>query len=428
MEKKVRVAIAGLGGRGKDTYPESARMFPDKMEIVAIADPIEEKRRILSEEFHIAPEMCFSTAEELLQREKLADVIFICTQDRQHYAQTMAALKKGYHVLLEKPIAPRPEECADIVRMAKACGRHVQVCHVLRYSPFFRNIKRLIDSGCIGQVVAVCAIENVQYWHQAHSFVRGNWANEETSSPMILAKCCHDLDILLWLVGKKSRYVSSYGGLYLFRPEKAPRGAAFRCTDGCRARENCPYDAEKIYIRDRLLKGEDKWPVNILNDHPTEENIRQALKEGQYGRCVYYAGNDVVDHQVVNIELEDGVSISLTMSAFTSRGGRNLKIMGTLGDLEADMESGQIRLGVFGKEPEMIDGYESLQNPGGHGGGDLLMVEELLDDILEGKEPGSGLTSIEKSVESHYIAFAAEESRLHHGESISMEEWIRKIE
>lgn len=423
----VRVAIAGLGGRGKDTYAECSLRFPDKMKIVAIADPIPEKRREVAEKYGVAEEMCFKTAEELLERERLADILFICTQDKMHYVHAMKALEKGYHLLLEKPISPNAKECAEIAAAAKKYNRHVQVCHVMRYTPFYQEIKRIIDSGAIGEIVNIQAKENVQYWHQAHSYVRGNWAREEDSSPMILAKSCHDMDILLWLSGKKPLYVSSYGSLYLFRPEKAPEGAAKRCMEDCRIKEDCPYNAEHFYIEERLLQGRDKWPVNILNIHPTVENIRQALREGNYGKCVYFAGNDVVDHQVVNVELEDGVTIGFTMSAFTSRGGRHLHVMGTLGDIEADMDKNIIRLGVFGKEAQTIDVNTLAEDFSGHGGGDFRMVEELLDDVIEEREPGCGLTSIDKSVESHYLALAAEESRKNHGISIELDRWIENL-
>lgn len=244
---------------------------------------------------------------------------------------------------------------------------------------------------------------------------------------MILAKCCHDLDILLWLAGREPRYVSSYGSLYLFRPEKAPEGAAERCTEDCRVKESCPYNAEQFYINERFLQGRKQWPVNIVSQHPTEETIREALREGCYGRCVYFADNDVVDHQVVNVELEGGATLNFTMSGFTSRGGRHLHVMGTLGDIEADMDANKIRLCIFGKEPEMIDVSLLAEDFSGHGGGDFRMVEELLDDILEEREPGCGLTSIDKSLMSHYLALAAEESRLNHGKSISMREWTEGL-
>lgn len=428
MKGPVKVAIIGLGGRGKDTYAKYVNRFPDKMQITAIADPIEDKRRDVASIYKIPEEHCFSSAEELLEKDRMADIAFICTPDKMHYAHAMAALKKGYHLLLEKPVSPDAQECADIAAAAHRYKRHVQVCHVLRYTPFYQEIKRQIASGRIGEVVAIQAMENVQYWHQAHSYVRGNWRKKETSSPMILAKCCHDMDILLWLTGKKCRYVSSYGNLYLFRPQKAPEGAGLRCMDDCKIKDTCPYNAEHFYIRDRLLKGRDKWPVNILNSHPTVENITEALKTGDYGRCVYHSDNDVVDHQVVNALLDDGVTINFTMSAFTSTGGRTLKVMGTMGDIAADMDENWIRVCEFGKEPEVIDVRKLATDFSGHGGGDFRMVEELLDDILEDKEPGCGLTSIDKSLESHYMALAAEDSRLNNGQSINLDEWKKQYE
>ena len=428
MKGPVKVAIIGLGGRGKDTYSKYVNRFPEKMQIVAIADPIESKRKDVAAIYGIPEENCYASAEELLAKDRLADVAFICTPDKMHYPHAMAALEKGYHLLLEKPVSTSAQECADIAAAAHKYNRQVQVCHVLRYTPFYQEIKKQIDSGRIGEIVTVQAMENVQYWHQAHSFVRGNWKKKETSSPMILAKCCHDMDILLWLTGKKCRYVSSYGDLYLFRPEKAPEGAALRCTDDCKVKDTCPYNAENFYIRDRLLKGRDKWPVNILNSYPTVENITEALKTGNYGRCVYHSDNDVVDHQVVNALMDDGVTINFTMSAFTSTGGRTMKIMGTMGDITADMDENWIRIGEFGKEPEVIDVRALATDFSGHGGGDFRMVEELLDDILEDKEPGCGLTSIDKSLESHYLALAAEDSRLNNGQSINMDEWKKRYE
>lgn len=423
----VKVAIVGLGGRGRNCYAAYANQLSQKMKIVAIADPIALKREEVAVANHIPQEMCFDTAEDLLAQDKLADVMFICTQDKLHYGQAVAAIKKGYHIVLEKPISPSNRECAEIVRIAKEYDRQVIVCHVLRYAPFFQQIKKVIDSGEIGDVVSIQAIENVQYWHQAHSYVRGNWAKEKDSSPMILAKSCHDMDILLWLTGKKSRYVSSFGSLYQFRPEREPRGAASRCVD-CKV--DCPYDARKIYITNKVTgveQGNTSWPADIVVQYPQKDTIMEALKEGPYGVCVYHAGNDVVDHQVVNIELEDGSTINFTMCAFTSTGGRNLKVMGTLGDIQADMETNIIKIGVFGQEPRIIDIGRLSNDLGGHGGGDARMVEEFMDSLIDGGKAGEGLTSVERSVESHYLAMAAEYSRTHHGQSVSMEEWEKEL-
>ncbi len=246
--KRITVAIAGLGSRGKDNYAPVAKLLPEKMEITAIADIVEEKVEEVSREYGVPKERCYSSAEEMLKQEKLADVMFIATQDRQHVGHAIPALEKGYDLLLEKPVSPDLDECRELLKVAGERGRKVVVCHVLRYTPFYTKVKELIDSGVIGDVVTVMGIENVGYWHQAHSFVRGNWRNSEETSPMILQKCCHDMDLLLWLTGKTCESVTSFGGTYLFKEEKAPEGAAKRCLDGCAAKAECPFDAEKIYI------------------------------------------------------------------------------------------------------------------------------------------------------------------------------------
>jgi len=300
----------------------------------------------------------------------------------------------------------------ELAEIAEKRGRSVAVCHVLRYTPFYQKIKQIIDSGLLGKVVTVQGLERVAYWHQAHSFVRGNWHNEAESAPMILAKCCHDMDILLWLTGKKCRKVSSFGNLYHFRADQAPEGAAERCLD-CQV-ENCPYNAVKFYL-DRFQRSGDDWPQNVVAFEPTEEKILAALREGDYGRCVYHCDNDVVDHQIVNMEMEDGSSISYTMTAFTGTGGRTLRVMGTHGELYADMEANTIRLMPYGQEEELIDVRKLANDFSGHGGGDARMVAEYID-YLQGAPMSATLTSLSRSVESHLVALAAEESRKQGGE------------
>lgn len=426
MSKKITIALAGLGSRGKDTYAQAVKLYPEKMEIVAIADIDSEKVNAVAEEFHIPKERCFSSAEELIAQDKLADVMFITTQDRQHVGHAIPALRKGYHLLLEKPISPDLDECRELVKVAKECNRQVIICHVLRYTPIYSKVKEVIDSGVAGDIVSVMSIENVGYWHQAHSFVRGNWRNSDTTSPMILQKCCHDMDLLLWLTGKTCESVSSFGNTYLFKPECAPKGAALRCMDGCKAKENCPYDAEKIYLKNPKIgveNGHTEWPLDVLALHPTVESITEAIKTGPYGRCVYHCDNNVVDHQVVNLKMTDGSTISHTMCAFTGTGSRYAKFMGTKGEIIADMTANTIQVTPFGKETETIDVSKIATDFSGHGGGDNRMVEEFIDMLLEGKEPSGRTTTVEQSVESHYCALAAEESRLHDGEVVYLDKY-----
>lgn len=423
MEKILKVAIAGLGSRGRTAYGRIASQMPERIQITAIADTDPEKLKKGREEFGVPAERCFSSAEQLLEQEQLADALFLCTMDRQHYPQAISALQKGYHLLLEKPISVTPEECIAIAETAKQTARSVVVCHVLRYTPFYQTLKQLLDSGSIGELVSIQASEQVGYWHQAHSFVRGNWRNSDLSSCMILQKCCHDMDIFLWLSGKSCRYVSSYGSLRLFRKENAPEGSALRCLDGCRVKDSCPFDAERFYLTNGVCKGKTDWPVNVLCVDPDEASVRKALQTGPYGRCVYHCDNNVVDHQVVNLELEDGVCVNFTMCAFTEKNCREIRLMGTHGEIYGNMEENRIRIQKFGKEPEEI--HLSLSGDDfGHGGGDYHLVEDFVDFLL-GKQ-NKNLTSIERSVESHSVCFAAEYSRLHHGESVCLKEFVNR--
>lgn len=425
MKKPVTVAIVGLGSRGGDAYASCQKLFPEKMKIVAIADIIPEKVDYISKEYNVPKEMCFESAEHLLQENQLADVLFICTQDRQHVGHALPALRKGYDLLLEKPISPDLQECREILQTAHELHRKVVVCHVLRYTPYYRKLKEVLDSGRIGDVVTVMGIENVGYYHHAHSFVRGNWRRSDETSPMILQKCCHDFDMLLYLTGKTCNKVSSFGSTYLFREDKAPLGSSDRCLNGCRVQEHCPFDCEKIYITNEktgVLNGHTEWPNNVLTLYPTESSIRKALQDGPYGRCVYRCDNTVLDHQVVNLEMTDGSTISFTMSGFSEKISRYTKFMGTKGEIIADMGANTIEIWEFGKDYELIDMKKLEMDLTGHGGGDSRLVESFLDLISDSGTSVPGISSLEVSVESHYIALAAEKSRLQGGQVVSMEE------
>ena len=423
--KKIRVAIIGLGSRGLNTYAPCAELFPEKMEIVAVADIRPERVELAKKLYNIPDGMCFDSGEALLAREKLADAAFICTQDRQHFGHASAALERGYDLLLEKPISPDEEECRKLVALAEKLGRRVSVCHVLRFTPFYGELKRLLDEKTVGEVVSVQHIENVIYWHQAHSFVRGNWRNSVESSPMILQKCCHDADLLVWLLGRRASKVSSFGGLYEFRPERAPEGSAERCVD-CAVRESCHYDAEKIYLTNKetgLLRGNKWWPVDVLASEPDEEKIRRAIAEGPYGRCVYHCDNDVCDHQVVNIAFEGGATAQLTMAAFTKRGGRDTVILGTQGEIIANLSEEKIHVMPFGGENYDVDIRAMTSDLSGHAGGDTRLVEEFVELVGGEAEESVRTTTLAGSTESHYIAFAAERSRVEGGRVVDMKEF-----
>ena len=417
--KTLTIAVAGCGSRGLDTYSRCQHRFADRMRIVAAADIRKERLEMMQDEFNVPESMCFASAEEMLAQDKLADIMIIATPDRCHYHQAMAALRKGYHLLLEKPIALSEQECIDIEKLALEKNLHVVVCHVLRHTVFYQKLKKALEEVASGDVLSVHAIERVCYWHQAHSFVRGNWRNSIESSPMILQKCCHDMDILLWLVGKNCLRVSSFGSLSHYTATHAPDGAPARCTDGCPVGDSCPYNAVSYY-GGLLKRGKTGWPVNVVCSHPTEENLMNALRHGPYGRCVYRCDNDVVDHQVVNLELEGGATVNFTMCAFTAHGGREIRLMGTKGEIVGNMETNIIRIMPFGGEETEIDVNKLTQDLSGHGGGDARMLDEFLHLVASGAPAGSALTGISHSVQSHRVAFAAEASRLQHGAVITL--------
>ena len=403
MMRPITAVVLGAGSRG-NSYAAYAKEHPDQLQIVAVAEPRSDRRALFAEGFGIGEERQFASWQELLARPRMADCAFVCTLDDDHTEPAIRAMELGYHLLLEKPMSNTEEECRAIVDAADRTGRKLAVCHVLRYTPFYMTLKELIDDGAIGEVTALNQIENVGYWHQAHSFVRGNWRTVRETSPMILQKSCHDMDIILWLVGRDCKRVQSFGSLRHFNPENAPEGAPERCTDGCPHADSCPYDATKLYL-DMTRTG---WPVDVISTDLSEGGRRRALEEGPYGRCVYHCDNDVVDRQVVNLEFEGGAVATFTMTAFSADFSRQLKIFGTQGQITADMGTRQIVLHRFGEEKQTI----SLERAAsGHGGGDFGILRDFLRVLREG---GESRTSAHVSLQSHLICFAAERSRTEH--------------
>ena len=415
------VAIVGLGGRGHHTYAKYQHLFPERMKIVAIADIDPVKVQLVKEEFNVSDDMCFLSAMDLLEKEKLADVVIIATQDGDHKEHTLKAIERGYEILLEKPISNNPLDCIEIRDAAISKGVNITVCHVLRYTMFYKMIKQTIDSKLIGDVVSVQAIENVGYWHQAHSFVRGNWCDSSTTSPMILQKCCHDFDIINWLLGKKCLSLSSYGSLKHFNVKNAPEGSAERCYN-CAARENCPFDAYKIYITNPngVANGNTDWPVNIVKENPTVESVSEELKTSRFGRCVYRCNNNVVDHQVVNMQYEDDITVQLTMCGFTIDMSRYLKVMGTRGEIIADQTANTVRVRTFDGQEIIYDIATLTDDLSGHGGGDNQMMTEMFDAMDTKAQTNSNIVN---SISSHMQAFAAEYSRVNNGLNLTIEEY-----
>ena len=426
--KPVTFAICGCGCRGLEAYAAYQKMHPEKMKIVAGADPRPERLEWLRRVYAVPLENCFSSDRELLAQPQLADVMIIATQDRQHVGEALLALEKGYHLLLEKPISPDLKECLALQKKAHETKRTVVVCHVLRYTKFYSTLKEILNSGKIGKIETIDAVEHVAYWHYAHSYVRGNWRRSEDTSPMILAKSCHDMDILRWLAGAECLKVQSFGALDHFKADRAPSGASDRCLNGCMCKAECPYDAEKIYLTnprsgfDHIGAG---WPCTVLDSSPTRERIYEKLRTGPYGRCVFHSDNDVVDHQTVNLEFQNKIHATFTMTAFTESCHRTIKITGTLGDVEGDMEENVLRLHPFGASEQIIDLGDVSSEFAGHGGGDMGMMGYLCNLISSGVT--RGLTDIDASVESHVMALAAEESRVNGGTTITLQNFISQL-
>ena len=416
--KTVTAILLGAGGRGT-TYADYALDYPHEIKFVAVAEPDRGRREKFRKEHGIDESNCFESWEELLDKLRMADAALICTQDWMHFKPAMIALEKGYHVLLEKPMSNDPYECIKLGEQASLHKRAFLICHVLRYTPFFRTLKGLLEEGRIGRLISIQHNENVGYWHQAHSFVRGNWRNSGKTSPMILAKSCHDMDILLWLAGADCRDISSFGALTHFKAENAPEGAPKRCLDGCPAERECPYYAPRVYIGTDIA-----WlPLAISND-TSVEGLLKALREGPYGRCVYHCDNDVVDHQVVNMEFENEVTASFTMCAFTRECDRTIKLMGTEGEIRGHMEKNEIEVLNFKTGYREVIHLESAGS--GHGGGDYGIMRDFVSLVREDKS-SKGLTSADISVQSHVMAFAAERSRLEK-QVININEFMQELQ
>ena len=417
--------LIGAGCRGRCYTDAAFEDMPGAFKLVAVAEPVDNFREYVRDKHSIPDNMCFNTWEPLLEKGKIADIAIIATMDRDHLAPTLAAIECGYDILLEKPVAPTPEECRIIQRAAEKKGVFVLVCHVLRYTRFFKTLKSIIDSGEIGEVMNIQHIEAVGNAHQSHSFVRGNWRNSDESTPMILQKCCHDMDILAWLVGKKCTRVHSFGHLSHFVRENAPLDAPEYCIDGCPHEADCPYSALKLYLNEK--KNDWFRPAAARRLNPTNEDVERAIKTTDYGKCVYKCPNNVVDHQVVNLEFEDNVYASFTMSAFT-KGGREKKIMGTGGEINGSMDSPIITVYSFKtrttREIDISDDSIGNTLESGHGGGDTGIMQALLD-VLNGV-PNDSACDIAESCDNHMISFAAEESRLT-GKVIDMEEYVKRF-
>lgn len=401
----VTLAVLGAGMRASG-FCENVRYLPHRARIVAVAEPNDTRRERFAERHEIPESGRFASWQELLDRPRIADAVLVATMDRDHVGPAIVAMEAGYHLLLEKPMAPELDQIVTINQAyLDANAKHgvlAGVVHPLRYGPSYAALKRLVDAGRLGVLMTLDHMEGVGWWHQAHSFVRGNWSRAAQSTFMLLAKSCHDVDYVCHLVGRPVERVSSFGSLGFFREERAPPGSTDRCLD-CPVEPDCAYSAVRWY----LATERDRWPAAAAGDDHSAAAREATLRTGPYGRCVWRAGNDVVDHQVVAVEFEGGVTATVTMTAFTQRVARRSRVHGSTAELAFDEDSITIR--------DFDGNHVTTQSFGNTSGGHAGADRHILDGFVRAVERGDQraiTTTIPESMTTHAVTFAAEAARL----------------
>lgn len=414
----VTAIIVGAGHRAQ-VYASYALEHPDELAIIGVADPMELRRRQIAETYGLSPDACFSSAEELIGCGKIADVIINGTMDRDHVPTSIPLLELGYDMLLEKPFAIDEEEMWQLAAIARKHHNTVVICHVLRYAPFYIAIRRLLAQGTIGDILNIQTTEHVSYHHMAVGFVRGKWnSKDRCGSSMLMAKCCHDLDLLAWMKsGVAPRAVSSFGSLMYFRPERAPEGAGTRCLVDCPIEPECLYSAKKHYINHPHRWEFYVWqPLEHIEEPTLEQKIESLKSDNPYGRCVWKCDNDVVDHQSVVIEFEDDTTATHNMVGGTARPARSIHILGTHGEIQGVLEESRFVVRKIDPRPgheyseEVVDlnvegGMDGAND--GHGGGDLRLVQDFVR-VVRGESPSISTTTINDSINGHLMGFCAD--------------------
>ncbi len=448
MDKPITAVSIAVGDRGT-IYGQFALKFPQKLKIIAVAEPNETRRENYARIHKISSNHCFSDWKELLNSKQIAKIAIIATPDQVHFEPAIKAMKLGYDVLLEKPMAVTVEDCIELVNTSKETGKILQICHVLRHTKFFRKIHEIIRSGRIGKIVNISLRENVSYFHYAHSFIRGNWNNRLKSSPMILSKCSHDFDILYWLINANPLKISSFGSLSHFGKENAPKGTPKRCSFDCPVASTCLYFAYRIYldiipllhvskrggnlsekVKSKLIlkfpsirklplfKQIDNysgWPVSVITEDFSRKGKIKALNNGPYGRCVYFVDDhDVVDHQTVNFEFENGITATLTMQGYSHEEGRTIRIDGNKGTIIGEFLLSKQEIVVYDSLSDYREVVLKFKMSDGHGGGDEKLMDAFINSVMDNKTPNNreSITTAQVSLMSHLMAFASDEARL----------------
>lgn len=404
MQKQVELILIGAGNRGRGIFGAYALSSPHRAKFVAVVEPDEARREAFGQDHEIEPARRFRTIEELWAvGKRLADGVVIATMETERWDIVKGAIDRGYHILLEKPLACTPNETVRIIDAARGFSGIFIVCHQMRYVPGYSTLKGLMDSGAYGQIIAIQHSENLSYHHMAHSFVRGLWNNDRIT-PMILAKSCHDMDFLCYLAAARPLRIASFGSLTHFRKEKAPAGAPRFCLEGCPAYRECPYDVSKLYFNDDT----DPAYIRQMGIVQDRQELRELLKHNQFGRCVYHCDNNVVDHQVVQVEFSGGITASFQMAGHNYHERRITKLSMTNGEIYYDASEGVVKAYRF--EPLREETIRPAGMVGSHLGGDKVIMDSFVDAIATGDKQNL-LTPVEMSLDSHLMAFAAEASR-----------------
>lgn len=409
MKQKIKLIVIGAGNRGY-TYSEYVKQDFDDVEIVAVAEPRKDYANRFAASFSVPSEQIYTDWLALVEEPKFADAVIITVPDLLHKDVAIAFAKKGYHILLEKPMAITESDCIAIADAAAKYNIILCVCHVLRYTKYTKTLKALIDNGTIGDIVTIQHLEPVGYSHQAHSYVRGNWKNERESGFMLLTKSCHDIDWLRFIMGKRIKAVSSFGNLKHFRKDNKPQNSAYRCMD-CEVESDCAYSAKKIYLQ-KAQNGIFTWPVDVLTSETSIDSVKLALQKGPYGICVYECENDVVDHQVVNILFENDSTATFTMTAFSMLADRQTRIFGTKGEIFGKGNVIEHSDFLTGKKTSIqMSDISDGTILSGHGGGDYELIKTFIAAV-SANDPTKLLSGPSETLETHLAVFAAEKARV----------------
>lgn len=415
------VSVIGLGNRGSEYMGFLKSFHYKKVKLFALCDISKQALKDIAPKFGISENRCYNDTESFFSQGVISDGLIIATQDASHYEITKKALETGYkYILLEKPVSGVKDEYMTLKELADEKGALLIICHVLRYSNYYRKIKEIISSGKIGEIVSINHTENVGYFHFAHSFVRGNWHDEFTSTPSILAKCCHDIDLISWFVDSPCTAVSSVGSLRYFNAENAPEGATPTCMGGCKAKKKCPYDAERLYITDPFYKAKFiKYMTRTLTGKMSnsKQDVVNAVRHGDYGKCVFLNDNNVCDTQLVTMKFKNGATAVLNMNGLSDKMFRECHIVGTKGELIGYGTKLEMRI-FGGKSGKVFTGSPAVS---GHVEGDIRLISGFVKLLCGESDDLTDITTIEATVESHNIALAAEISRKNGGEFISLD-------